>query len=812
MKRNAFILLAFVCLLTGCGQHANKDGTEQAIPVSKLNVESLLDSLDLNMDISQLPLSDLRILENVFLAQKGYPFEDSYIRGVYQTTTWYDSLMWLFDGTEENFEWNEERDENESYRQSYYNGIKDEVIAYTDEQKAFVDRIKARETELRATNFTPEADARVNMNNVVNPNVIKDIDPVLWNKLGQNGFTIVPARHQQLFHVYEQNDYHEFPAFVTTDLFLQLYHLYFDCMLREVEEQKMDTMVEMFCLEGYSAMYMLSQTNQPQIAEGARWLCDYFAVALNLNGKHHMGFANKSAPVEIEKIMDSKNDFSDFLGYTDTMFAYSLFKPRGHYTRNARLEHYFRVMMWLQTVPFRTDDSTQLGRAVLLAQWLNNNDKARRLYNNITVPLTYLMGQPDNISILQVAEIAKEAGVQESKDISDTNKMQALRQQVEAIAKQQTRIKPKFSYSGEYKINLMPQRYQPDAEVLQEMVDYESTPTKRDVPKGLDVLAAMGVTPAEKILLDELNEPDRWDKYKPTLERMKKRMGEIDWTENSAVRWMEAVKTVTETPQNAPYFMRTDEWDRKSLNTALASWAELKHDAILYAKQPFGAECGGGGPPDPVVNGYVEPNVYFWKKAIALLDQTKEVLTKYSLITDRIEEIHSQVKEQAEFLLRISEKELRGDMPNDIECDQLEYIGATFENISIALLRDKDHQLWSWDDIQGPDKKVALVADVYTANADNNPNKSILYEAIGDADEIYVVVEIGGYLHLMRGAVFSYREFQRSINDQRLNDEEWQKYLEQHHREGVPSWMEPIIAPVEEAPVDNESVFYSTGC
>ena len=812
MKRNAFILLTFACLLFGCGQHANKDGAEQAIPISKLNVENLLDSLNLNMDISQLPLSDLRILENVFLAQKGYPFEDSYIRSVYQTTTWYDSLMWLFDGTEENFNFPDEYNENASYRETYYGSIKSEVLKLTDEQQAFINRIKTREAEIQATNFTPEVDGRVNMMNVVNPNLIKDINPVMWNKLGQNGFTIIPARHQQLFHVYEQNDYHEFPAFVTTDLYLQLYHLYFDCMLREVEEQQLDTMVEMLCLEGYNAMYLQSQTDQPQIAEGARWLCDYFAVALNLNGKHHMGFANKSAPVELEKIMDSENDFSDFLGYTDAMFAYSLFKPRGHYTRNARLEHYFRTMMWLQTVPFRTDDSAQLGRAVLLAQWLNNNDKARRLYNFITVPLTYLMGQPDNISILQVAEIAKETGVLESKDISDTNKMQALRQQVEAVAKQQTRIKAKFSYSGEYKINLMPQRYQPDAEVLQEMVDYESKTTKRDVPKGLDFMAALGCSAAEKILLDELNEPDRWDKYKPTLERMKKRMNKIDWTENSAVQWMQTVKTVTETPQNAPYFMRTDEWDRKSLNTALASWAELKHDAILYAKQPFGAECGGGGPPDPVVKGYVEPNVNFWKKAIALLDQTKEVLNKYALMTEKIENIHSQVKEQAEFLLRLSEKELKGEMPNDIECDQLEYIGATFENISIALLRDNDHQLWSWDDIQGPDKKVALVADVYTANADNNPNKSILYEAVGDADEIYVVVEIGGYLHLMRGAVFSYREFQRPVNDQRLNDEEWQQYLEQHPRSGVPSWMEPIIAPLEDTPVDNEGVFYSTGC
>ena len=808
MKRIAFMLLT--CLLIGCSQNATK---EQAVPISKLNVESLLDSLDLNMDISQLPLSDLRILENVFLAQKGYPFEDSYLRSIYSSTTWYDSLMWAFDSIiEEMPEEEYHYDPDKSYRENYYNNIDPKILKLTDEQQAFVDRVKERETELMTMNFKPEGGGLVNIQNTINPGLIKEADPLLWNYLGNNGFVIVPAKHQQLFHIYEQNDYHEFPAFVTTDLYLQLYHLYFDCMLREVEQQKMDSLVEMLCLEGYRAMYVLTQTDQPQIVERARWLCDYFAVALNLDGKHHMGFANKSALVEIEKIMNSQDDFSNFLGYTDTKFAYSLFKPRGHYTRNARLEHYFRTMMWLQTVPFRTDNETQLANALILADWLNNNAKALSIYKNITEPMTYLMGQPDNVSITQVADIIKNKNLSIKQLLADQQQMQAIRQQVEQIAEQQTRIKPKFNYSGKYKINLMPQRYQPDAEVLQEMVDYKSMPTKRDTPKGLDFMAAMGCSTAEKILLEELNEPSRWDQYKPTLQRMKERISEIDWTENSAVRWMEAVKTVTETPQDAPYFMLTDEWNRKSLNTALASWTELKHDAILYAKQPFGAECGGGGPPDPIVKGYVEPNVMFWQKAIALLDQTLDVLKRYNLLTNKVDAISSDMHDQAELLLRLSEKELKGEPLNDREYDQLEFIGATYENISIELLRDENIKLWSWEDIQSPDKKVALVADVYTANADNNPNKSILYEAIGDADEIYVVVEIDGYLHLMRGAVFSYREFQRPINEQRLNDEEWQKYLEQHPREGVPSWMEPIIAPVEKTPVDNESVFYSTGC
>ena len=114
--------------------------------------------------------------------------------------------------------------------------------------------------------------------------------------------------------------------------------------------------------------------------------------------------------------------------------------------------------------------------------------------------------------------------------------------------------------------------------------------------------------------------------------------------------------------------------------------------------------------------------------------------------------------------------------------------------------------------VEGADRKVALVADVYTANADNNPSKSILFEAVGDADEIFVVVEIDGYLYLTRGAVLSYREFQQAIDEPRLTDEEWQKMLEEKPRKGVPEWMKPILVPLKKMPEVNEEYFYSSGC
>ena len=293
---------------------------------------------------------------------------------------------------------------------------------------------------------------------------------------------------------------------------------------------------------------------------------------------------------------------------------------------------------------------------------------------------------------------------------------------------------------------------------------------------------------------------------------MKLRMDSINWNDNVCNVWLSALKLLNQQETSAPYFMLTPQWEKKSLNAALASWTELKHDAILYAKQPMGAECGGAGPPNPVVRGYVEPNVKFWQRAISLLESTETLLNTYGLITERSKTITTRIKEMAEFLLQASEKELKGKLLSEEEYDQLKYIGASFENISLELIKNDDQQLWEWSAVQGPERSVALVADVYTANADNNPQKTILYEGVGNADEIYVIIELQGYLYLMRGGVFSYREFTRPYGEQRMNDEEWQKKLETEPRLGIPEWMKEIIVPMEEAPVDNEEVFYSSGC
>ena len=759
-----------------------------------INVELLNKKVILDQDISQLSLTELRVLRNSFYAREGFPFRDAFLRGVFQCTSWYDSLVWKRWDKVESLMQGYERDE-------YYKADAKVPFRISKEEQVFINRLLAREKELKLQNFvSPISGYRVNMDNVVNAMQMDEFDPRLKDKLGRNGFAIVPARHNQLFQVYETNDYSNFPNFVTTDLYLQLYHLYFDCLLRDIEQKKLHDVVLQLCERGRQ---LTTGTTAEQ-----RWLNTYFDVGYALI-KGEKGALGTVAD-EVEKVNASKGDTSKYLGYTDIPFSYPLFRPRGHYTRNDTLKNYFKAMMWLQTVPFGTDKSSQLRCAVVLAELTAQDAKMKALYEQLFEPMTWLFGTPDNITILQVYELMK--GQKATDLLKNKKAMAQLRHAIETLAQQQTRIRPKYEYSSPYKINLLPQRYMPDGEVLLEMVDYDNFPTKRALPKGLDVMASMGVKSAERILLEEQKESQQWEGFLAALSKMKERMKEIDWQQTISTRWMDALKTVTDTCKGYPYFMLTPEWQKKDLNAALASWAELKHDAILYAKQPFGAECGGGGPPDPVVTGYVEPNVKFWRKAIRLLEATSDVLERYHLTTEKAALTTSRLKEEAEFLLRVSERELAGKKLDEGDYDELKHIGATFENISLDLVRDADMYLMGWDDVQGTDRKVALIADVYTANADNNPEKSVMYVGVGMADEIYCVVEVDGYLWLMRGAVLSYRETERPINIQRLTDEEWQNTLETNPEEGRPVWMKDIIVPLKEVPHTNERFFYSTGC
>jgi len=70
---------------------------------------------------------------------------------------------------------------------------------------------------------------------------------------------------------------------------------------------------------------------------------------------------------------------------------------------------------------------------------------------------------------------------------------------------------------------------------------------------------------------------------------------------------------------------------KEELNTSLASWTDLKHDAIYTANNLTEQNAAVRTPPDPYTVGYVEPNVNFWKEMISLLKLTENMLKKNEL-------------------------------------------------------------------------------------------------------------------------------------------------------------------------------------
>lgn len=774
----------------------------------KVNVEKLKGKIDTQMDLSKLNLVELRAIRNAFAARQGYAFKDATLRALYNTTTWYNDVLWN----------TSEKEETTGKKFS---------PRYTKEQLAFTERIRAREAELRKLNFKP-ANSKdvVNMDNLINPFQLKEFDSKLYNMLGKNGFAIVPAEHNQLFHVYEKNDYADFPSFVTTDLYLQLFHLYFDCVLRDVEEKHLDSLMIVFSSQMEAEMKTLTSSQDAEVKAAAEFGQAWFAVAswLFSHDKAPASAATLNVPEaykkmvmeEITKAIDAENGYSDMLEYfpPEEMFGYSLFRPRGHYTRSKVCSRYFRGMMWLQTAHFGTNKPSKMKQIVLIANVFNQQPKLRAIYNKVSEPITYLMGTPDNVTLIQVANQIKEMGLPIEQLLSSRKDMANLTKDIEEIAKRQMRIELKKTRGSKYVVDIMPQRYQPDAEALIATTDQDSPVSLRPCPKGLDWMAVMGLPGAERILIDELKETQRWTGFPKALTTARKKAATTPWEACVANQWMYTLQSLGDTAQSLPYFMQSPQWQKKNLNTALASWAELKHDAILYAKQPMLAECGDGGPEPPVVKGYVEPNVKFWEKAIALVTRMDKVLTTYGLQTEKAKAVYERIKEMAEFCRDISKKELNGGKITDEEYNQIEIIGSMVENISLELVSEDNEMLQGWSDVVSTDKKVAVVADVFTASGENVAidNKCVLYEGVGPAYEIYVVVEIDGSLYLTRGAVLSYREFTRLLSDPRMTDEEWQEELKKSPTGGTPSWMNEIIAPVKGMSADDEETFYSSGC
>lgn len=252
-------------------------------------------------------------------------------------------------------------------------------------------------------------------------------------------------------------------------------------------------------------------------------------------------------------------------------------------------------------------------------------------------------------------------------------------------------------------------------------------------------------------------------------------------------------------------FMQNEAWNRKDLVSALGSYAELKHDTILYGKQ-VGAEMGGGAPVERP-KGYVEPNLELFEKISWLLEYTKTNLEDRDMVGNFGPKL-DEFKDVVDSCIALIKKELNGEKFTEEDEQFLMYIGGAMESISTQFIEgdDPEMRIGSWYEISNAtDRRMPVVADlmVVVENVADIPVGEFQSIGTGAPSEIYVVYPHEGKLYMGRGGIFSYYEF---LTKERLTDEKWQSQLLTEGPE-LPSWYADLITE-EKSEVPGEDIGY----
>lgn len=747
--------------------------------------------IDTGQDISGLGLSELRILRNTVFAVHGYDFKDTGMQRYFWNQPWYQKIR----------------------REMERAGKKFSPSMLTAAERKFTDRIKAREEALLEESRRGKRPGQLYVHDLIaNANQFPRFGEHDKRMIEDHGFVVMPARHEQFFFVYEDNDYRMIPSFVTSDSVLQLYHVFFDFSLRDVEKNKLLPAAVSLCGQLLSrAQATVKRSEDPAVREAAELLAVYLAVAQSLFGGKDprlSGAPDKVLRAELALVREhAGRKESPLLKHK---MDYSQFIPRGHYTRSEELKRFFLGMTWLGQAVFRLESDRHLQAALLLAYYLHfypTEDRRfpagplRALWETIYEPTAFFVGKIDDLSPVHVRRATEEiygAGVFKVRSFADAKRLAAVRKRLAELDPQ--RIKTAFEDMPNSGIRFMGQRHVPDSEILQRLVKFPERP----FPKGLDLFAVFGSPEARELLDEHFKEPRCWAGYLPARDKLAgefKALPESFWSQNLYWSWLDSLRVlIRPSDSRAPPFAHTRAWRLKQLQTALGSWSELRHDTILYAK-PFGAECGGGDEP-PKTPGYVEPVPDFFSRLRELLAQTKNGLEKRKLLTSGFGNVARQMDDLLAFLERVARKQLAGEKLSAGEHEQIRLYGAEIQGMTTQLLSDFGAN--QWHELQGPDRNVAVIADIGTTG------DRALEVGVGPVSEIFVVVELDGEPTLTRGAVFSYYEFTWPAAD-RLTDEKWHQLLGEDRAPPRPDWVKAFESD-RLCPKMPDVYFYSSGC
>jgi len=644
-------------------------------------------------------------------------------------------------------------------------------------------------------------------------------------------FGIFDPNRDDIVKPYEYlSDIMEVPLFVTSDTLLHLYHIQFDESLKDVEEREFCGDIRDLTAVLLDKALAQHEQYAGDLKKAAKRNVAYLAVAqklINPNADVPALVADKVAG-ELAKIY-AHEDFanSDIFIYKED---YSQYVPRGHYTRSEQLKRYFRTLMWYGRMAFLLkgaeiwgptgdalisieDAKIQTMQAVLLAKSIKQvkvgQRSGRQVWDRMYAVTAFYVGLADDLTPYEYLNVIDKlfGSDFELVVLEDEGNFFALKVELSLLRSPEifggtgnVFVVPPITPASLDEVlaktkgmRFMGQRFIPDSYMFQHLVfpevlgytgDWNPVPFTleniiafgpgRCFPRGLDVMAVLGSERARAILVEEgdTDYTDYWLRFNK-LKAEFDALGISDWNRNLYWGWLYSLRAlVNDFGDGYPNFMRMQAWQKKELNAALASWTELRHDTILYAKQSYTPGFTSIPSPPP---GYVEPVPEFYGRLLALTRMTRTGLSNLDALSVEATERLINLENILGRLIEIANKELTNQELSD---DDVQYIEGFAEILEGAVIGVEEKGV-----------KTTLVADVHT---DGNTSK-VLEEGIGCVGLIIVACPTtNGGIFLAAGPVLSYYEFKYPMSD-RLTDEAWRELLKSPQKPNRPAWFQPLV-------------------
>ena len=658
--------------------------------------------------------------------------------------------------------------------------------------------------------------------------------PEAQEQLGKNGFVIVPGTQADIADIYASARSNGEPVFVTTDAVLHTGHIFFDYLLRLLEIDQLYAKAEALT----DAMLTLSlaqyaSIRDPDLKEAARLNIGFFAVAkAQFTPGYLPGFGLDDLVKKELKLIEGHQGLATrpLLPYVEhptlpekayAFEDYSQYVPRGHYTRNEQFKKYFKVLMWYGRLHFdlvgvvngvpNKDGRKMTLQALLIADALAGDAKALRLWRQIYEPTVYFVGKADDLDVDDYMGLARRVFIDSGPErFANPDKLAEFMTRMGKLRTPKILSGAGRGAGSNPGFRFMGQRFIPDSHMFQELVygasgldghittfqfsgsgkpfTMEVLPvvgSVRAFPTGLDVMAVLGSKRAAELI--KLRGDASYKDYNEQAAALEKIYGATtpdEWHQNLYWRWFHALLPLLDGPgAKAPQaFQASPAWTDKNLQTALGSWAELRHDTILYAKQSYTGLTKSMVPMKPSLPyGYVEPAPEVYGRLAEMFGDLRTKLEGLGIASDGIPQKLTQFEEMLSRLKGMSELELTGKTLTDEDYEFLSFIDHWFKGLMYF-----PPQLMARI-TSDTDSRMDIIADVHT-----EPNTGkVLEVAIGSPADLYVLVRDERGYRVCRGGAFTYYEFKQPMSN-RLTDEQWQKMGKEQRRPQRPEWLRAL--------------------